>query len=419
MSDYKFIITPVDRFFFRENRPFNFENSTFTNIRSIFPPSAFSVVGAIRAYLARLLGWDGVSNWDEKIQSVLGDGLDLAGLDFYGPYLVIKTSDSIEPLFPCPLNIIGNDKTSREIQDTLCKSPATVISAITKKTNYDLRYLILTGSFNCSLGNNIKLAAPVDLNFRGNRFSKHYLSLQDYQVLINYNNFNNDNLRDINPIKTSYLWSSEIQAGNKLTYDKDNFKSTGEDGVFSRFFIRPKSNVAITMCLKTSNDDLIDLLSEKLSNYQLESSGHDWLRLGGEGKAGFVEVASNTIQIPKIRNTTQGDLNNHFFITFITPARLGDSFEEINNAIEESFHSKIVTACVGRAIRIGGWSTKDRVPLKLLSFIPAGSTYFLELKTGFNRSDVLKLNGTKIGDFTQYGYGQFIIGRWNGENNAK
>jgi len=101
-------LTPLDFWFFRDGRPFH-QGEASADIESIFPPSAFTVVGAIRAYLARKMGWrDG--KWNNEIAKVLGDGSYLGPLRFSGPFLGREHAGVIEPLFSAPLSLLGKSE---------------------------------------------------------------------------------------------------------------------------------------------------------------------------------------------------------------------------------------------------------------------------------------------------------------------
>jgi len=104
-----FALTPVDTLFFRSGRPYNQDDPGAALAESLFPPNPPTVVGAVRAALAGLLGWDGRGTWPAEITDLLGDGDDLGPLTFRGPYLMRRPRLSSETgqkkwdrLFPIP-----------------------------------------------------------------------------------------------------------------------------------------------------------------------------------------------------------------------------------------------------------------------------------------------------------------------------
>lgn len=73
--------------------------------------------------------------------------------------------------------------------------------------------------------------------------------------------------------------------------------------------------------------------------------------------------------------------------------------------------AKIVSACVGRPLRLGGWDSLEQRPLPLAPFLPAGSTWFCVVETQAIEG-VLNLHGAKIGARQAYGFGQIALGTW-------
>ncbi|MDQ7005472.1 MAG: type III-B CRISPR module-associated Cmr3 family protein [Ghiorsea sp.] len=72
---------------------------------------------------------------------------------------------------------------------------------------------------------------------------------------------------------------------------------------------------------------------------------------------------------------------------------------------------RVVSACIGKAVREGGWDYKKRAPKPLKSLVPAGSSYFVEFETV---NDVTKfLTQKHIGERTAFGYGEVAVGFWS------
>ena len=97
-------LQPVDTWFFRDGTPFTMGTAPQENVGSVFPPHPATVVGAIRAALARSRGWDGCERWGQDIGEVLGDGPgDLGRVAFDGPFLLREG----QPLFRVPRHVLG------------------------------------------------------------------------------------------------------------------------------------------------------------------------------------------------------------------------------------------------------------------------------------------------------------------------
>jgi len=102
-------LEPVDAWFFRDGRPSN-RGEDQSDLESEFPPNSATVVGAIRAALARQQGWNGRGSWDARLHTVLGDGFDNLGtLSFLGPLLM----QGNELLFPMPQHVVGHSVDGR------------------------------------------------------------------------------------------------------------------------------------------------------------------------------------------------------------------------------------------------------------------------------------------------------------------
>lgn len=116
MSAVTFLLEPVDAWFFRDGRPYNKEESNQVDVESTFPPSAATIVGSIRAALARARGWNGTRRWPDNLAAVLGDGFENLGqLSFSGPWLARRSDrgTGYDFLFTAPLQLLGKIENKR------------------------------------------------------------------------------------------------------------------------------------------------------------------------------------------------------------------------------------------------------------------------------------------------------------------
>jgi len=96
-------LRPTDTLFFGSGAPFAAEGVQ-VDVQGVFPPYPATVVGAIRAWIARSQGWSGYGRWPIRLNAVLGDGPEeLLALRFSGPYLLRDG----ERLFPMPASVVG------------------------------------------------------------------------------------------------------------------------------------------------------------------------------------------------------------------------------------------------------------------------------------------------------------------------
>ena len=81
---------------------------------------------------------------------------------------------------------------------------------------------------------------------------------------------------------------------------------------------------------------------------------------------------------------------------------------------------RIVSACVERPLRIGGWDSALRRPLPLSNYLAPGSVIFTETTDKDALADYLShvpTNGyLRIGNNTRFGFGLVAITTWSSED---
>jgi CRISPR-associated protein Cmr3 len=79
----------------------------------------------------------------------------------------------------------------------------------------------------------------------------------------------------------------------------------------------------------------------------------------------------------------------------------------------EGLPGKLVSACLGKSVPIGGWDSNAKKPLPLRLAVPAGSVWFMQCD---DRNEHITVPETGIGIGAAWGFGQILVGRWQGEN---
>ncbi len=353
-------IEPLDCLFFRDGSPYNLGESNQTDVASMFPPNPATVIGALRAGMARTLGWTGQGEWGPDIIAKVGDGDDLGPLDFNGPFIGFDK----DLLFPFPRHVIGKVRIPKEGgEDKLeCKNlvvlkPDKPISSDVGETRFPVSGMALEKQKN------------IDAYLRGGDLSR---------ILWN------DNIQEIDAIPAGAVFKEEISVGIK----RDPMKMTvGEGGLFSRRFIRMSEKAHLIIGC--------DGFEEEVGRFVM---------LGGESKGAFIERMDTTPNLPDVP-TEIGKLNR-FLVYFATPANLGPI--EIGKQLPDLCNARLVSGCMDRPVMIGGWDFR-KGPLELTPHIPAGSVFFMESD---EEIDAGKLNNTKIGKQTKFGFGHILIGKW-------
>ncbi len=370
MTFRTYALTPVDTWFFRDGRPYNQGESNLADIKSLFPPFALTVVGAIRASFARGLGWSGKGDWPKRIKTKLGDGQNLAPLRFKGPYLIKKQGDKSEGLFPAPLHMFGKPSETKEGQ-------------------WEQITLLQPGNeIDCDIGDKVRLPASKDAIGLKSLFGC-YLTCNDLNTVLA-----GGDLSKVKPINGKDLYDYESVVGIERNAET---RTVVEGALYSISRIRLKSGV----CLAIEVDGIEDGLN-------LQSS----LPFGGEGKMAYVDRLAESIKVPQPPKMAPSDNKIQFTVTHLTPAYFGGSWPGPGGQLPDIPDVRVVSACIERPVKIGGWDTINKEPLPLKPFLPGGSIWFCEVESDSAKT-INSLNGRHIGKYCEYGFGEVAIGLWN------
>ena len=373
-------LTPLDAWFFRDGRPYNQGESGQTEVRTLFPPFGPSVVGAIRAALARGQGWNGRGVWPESLNPILGNGFDdLGQLQFHGPFLVRKG----QWLFPVPLHLLGSAP-DNDGQAQPGWSPSAFLAPS------------LSGAvFESDLGP-VRFPAPIRSSGQRGQLKEPtglWITAEGYnQILLG-------RLPDAGTLfRPDQLWKTERRVGLARDHDR---RAAEEGKLYSPEYVRLQRGVELAL--------VVEGIPEKWGL-------PDLIALGGESRMAHCESQAEEFPLPQAPvDMTRG--SNRLVVSLLSPLCLpenssgrltppmpGQSFPGLTG-------STIVSACVGKPTPIGGWNSQDREPLPLTPCVPAGSTWFCEADPTALDS-TLALHGRHLGERTQYGFGQIALGSW-------
>ncbi len=360
MKTYQFI--PLDTLFFRDGRPFNMGETGQMEVEGVFPPSPTTVAGALRAALARANGWDGQNGWPENIKAQLGDGHDLKDLRFSGPHLLRNS----EPLFPAPLLLLGKQpKEKGECwKDFLRLAPGE--DAL--QTDMD----------------SVQLPKPNGATDGHKVLEGCWLTLHGMKAVLDGSTPLPEHV-----YAASDLWQAEPRVG--IRRDAAS-RTTKEDALYNIQHVRLRESVSLAMSVE----------------------GTDWqpqslAPLGGESRMVWLEP-SEAIALPSPPVLPDEGVIR-YTVTLLTPARFKEDGWKKPGGKFGTLPGKVVSACVGKPVMIGGWDSRTREPLPLKPHLPAGSTWFLEAPAS-EKQHILNLHGEHIGKKTAWGYGQILIGIW-------
>lgn len=146
-------------------------------------------------------------------------------------------------------------------------------------------------------------------------------------------------------------------------------------------------------------------------------------KAGGEGRLCTMEIPAKKFSSPWSRKKFRKD--DSIKLILLQPADFNggwlpfeDGYQErkqddgttcwegqIEGIDEVAF--RLVSACIGRQQRIGGWDMAKKAVKPMRSYVPAGSVYFLE---ACDDADI-SVEG-KIGKNKAIGLGHYLLGRW-------
>lgn len=368
---------PADAWFFRDGRPYHQGEAGQTDVRSVFPPPAPTVIGAIRAALAREQNWNGRGPWKTELQRVLGNGVhDLGELRFKGPFVVHEG----QYLFPVPMHLLGSRAEGGESQEWL---PAAFLAPSNKEMESDMgfvRFPVPQGRVQRS--GQLKEPTGVWVTVDGyNRILQG--TFPESETLYHSNN----------------LWRIEQRVG--LARDHES-RAAEEGKLYSPAFVRLRQHVKLAVT--------VDGIPEDWPLPELTA-------FGGESRLAYCEARPGPVPLPVVP-ADQIRESQRFTVSLLSPLLLPanesghQTHPEPQGVLHSLAGSRIVSACVGKPIRIGGWNSVHREPEPLLAYLPAGSTWFCEVTRPDALDSLLEMHGQAIGDRKAHGLGQIAIGAW-------
>jgi len=365
---------PLDSCFFRGAMPFNAGEGGYLD--SMFPPTMQTLSGAFRYVVAVPLEGNRA-----ELEAVVGKaGDDPSPLSFSGPY-VFKDENR---LYPVPLHLLCSENDS---EWTRLAPP--------DKEKY-FQTDICDGEVLLPVpGKELKGAKPPEDAW----LDQHNMD----KVLLG-------------GTPASYLKRSDLfKDENRVGIGRDNQTRTTVEGL-----------LYFTKHLRLEDDVTIGLGVDGLKEENAPKDG-TLVRLGGEGRvARLGRINSGSEQLPARPNPeggekrliltllTHGDFGGNWFPKELTEGEADKKAiwkGSIKGRNSTSIHVEIVSACLGKAVREGGWDYKVHAPKPLKSLVPAGSSYFVKVADDLETA-IEALHGAKIGNRTKFGYGEIAVGLW-------
>lgn len=368
---------PVDTLFFREGTPFSAGSASQEDVGGLFPPHPASIAGALRAALARLNGWTGEGRWPEELNDTLGDGPeDLGALSLTGPFLLRDG----QPLFPVPRHVLGSVEDGRW-RPGVCLRPGTSIA--------------------CDLGDAVRLPEAPSGNGNPDELKAAdgwWLSRPGLEAV----------LRGMIP-ETAHLFASRElwHEERRIGLERNDTTRTAQEGMlYGTRHVRPGRGVTLGLRI-TGVPEGWSLPLDRI------------VPLGGESRLAecraWSEDAAIDMPLDEIAATRR------LLVIALTPLDLEEDVIVGRAKLTDLGDARVVSACLARPQRIGGWDSLGRRPLPLRSILPAGSALFCEAgdPDSFRKAFMASGGLPRAGARQRLGFGLVALGTWSGEPEAQ
>lgn len=357
-------LEPVDAWTFRDGRPGTMEQAT---LPSLFPPSPMTIVGAVRAALARQMGWQ-KGEWPDEIKAKLGDGSDFFGQLRFTAAVLVRGE---QYLFPCPrcLYLEGNQ-------------PATLGRPVES-----------TNALKCDLGV-IRLPRPVTPSPGIEEPDDWWITLSGMKSVLKGELPPPDEMA-----RAEKLFVFEKRVGLELNLGLDDVPSeftrqkTAKKGqLYSPHYVRLRQNVRL----------IIGVGGLEAINVNLPIV----FPIGGEGRlCGWRETAGDPFAGMDVTSNSEQQA-----LVLLSPALFSeDRMPHPNQELIPGV--QLVSMCCDRPSRLGGWRGRNPDQAKSEPKRPvlqAGTVLFVE----GDASRIRQLVKIGVGERTTAGFGKVVSGAW-------
>lgn len=373
-----YLIRPVDSWFLRDGQPFEQQDEGMSEVRSVFPPFPPMVTGAFRAAVARAMGWDGRSPWNGRITAILGNGPQDPGVLRFGPPLVLRRRHADgrwEALFPAPRHLLrGKDD-----------RPARLLSPGPVAMKTDAGDLPLPET------------APGLKECEGR-----WLSAADMTRVLA------GELPEA-PVRGKELWGLEYRVGLQrhvgtraavpgMLYAVHHVRLAAGEPVPDGNGPTRRSEVAIGLQVTVEADDAAVPDPEPLGP------------LGGFRRLAVFERDASDREMP---HEPEPPEDGRYVAILVNPARFDDLSWNRPGGEVPGLPGRLVFACTGRPVMIGGWDGRPGGgPVALRAHLPAGSVFFLEGDPEVVRGLFHDAGRRTVGCCTELGFGHVLLGHW-------
>lgn len=405
----------VDSWFFRESRP---HGSTGANaLSSVFPPPTRTLMGALRSHIGNSYfanhpgkSWHDIDRLAD-LKAVIGNANRLGSMQPRGVFL----QKSQQVYLPAPRNICY------------------------KFENNNKHYIAMRLSDNIyetDVGESYLPIVPqpdkqntVILNFKKVKpMEKTWLSQSAWEQVLagTVKSLADDTL---NVQNNNAFVSDEYRLGIQVNHDN---KSVEQGILYQTTHLRLANSTSICMPI-TYNA----LEFNALINKNFIKKTH-LIRLGGEGRMAGVKLNNHPSCLPKAPKQLTTIVNNkkRFMLYLVSKlamqqekeikALTDGTLETTKNWLPAGFYKSeigwygnirgievnILSACMGKAHREGGWDLQNHRPRAINNYIPAGTAFFIEVDKKIDDDElIVALHGHTFHKNDSWGEGIMLLGR--------
>ena len=363
-------LQPVDTWFFRGGTPFTMGHTPQENVGSLFPPHPSTVAGAFRAALALGNGWSGHGRWPSEICDVLGDGPeDFGAVSLDGPFLLRCG----RPLYRVPRHVLGVFEGSRWKPNAFLRPGASVA---------------------CDLGDEVRLPEVAGASLDDGKLKPGdgwWLTRDGIDAVLHGRLPTDDDL-----VPDSCLWSEEPRIGLK----RDGTTRAAMEGMlYSTRHVRLRRGVSLGVRIGGLPEGWTLPVGRLLT-------------LGGESRLAECREWKGevTLEVPLAEIEAAGRVT----VVALSPLDLPWDVLSGGRPLDAPGRACVVSACLDRPQRIGGWNSIERRPLPLRSVLPPGSTLFCEVANPERFAEAVSAGDglVRIGSRQEWGFGLVGLGVW-------
>ncbi len=371
---FDLIIQPHDVLLFRDGKPFS--AGTDIRARSLFPPTPFTLQGAIRA---RVLFSSGVSPADyaqgttpaaHTLRQLIGSPQGSYGqLRLRGPFLCRQENGQWVRYFPLPADVV-------------CL-----------KGTYTLLQPLKEPPWRSNL--------PHNLQTLWIRTAEHLEEARGWISEEEMRGYSQGRAPREVHAETEFV-EREHRFGIAMERER---RTVRESYLYLAQFLRLKEGVAFWIGVEGISET--DLGGEK-----------GFLQLGGEARVAYYEVQKPATDLPL---TSPDPLPERFKVVLLTQAWFSGGWQPQNGNWGQFFQGsvRLVSAIVPRYQALGGAYVDDQrrkgaFQKPMRRFVPAGSVYFFEHEgTASWAGKSFTETPSGEGDYGQIGFGTCLITEWN------